>query len=189
MEVSKSSPLAALSLQRVNKKEHTFRRAHETLVRLSKTAKWAKTFRIAYRLVTTWAGEACTVCTQLGKELPASIPASTFAQHQNCTKGEIQQQSVDLADSADENGEPSSAAVHYGAQGARSNQATLPQTVPSAATRAHILAKLVLLFFATGTAFRRIENEHLVCAFAFLGVKLCSDKSLAASTGVKAIEV
>jgi hypothetical protein len=131
----------------------------------------------------------CTVCTQHGKELSASNPASTFAQHQNCTNGEIQQQSVDLADSADENGEPSSAAVHHGVQGARSNQATLPQTVPSAATRARVQMKLVLLFFATGTAFRRIENEHLVSAFEFLGVKLCSEKSLAESTGMKAIKV
>jgi hypothetical protein len=116
------------------------------------------------------------VCTQCGKELSASNPASTSAQHQYCTNGEEQQQSVDLADSADENDEPSSATVHCGVQGARSNQATLPQTVPSAAIRARVLAKLALFFFATGTAFRGIENEHLVSAF--LGVKLCSEKSL-----------
>jgi hypothetical protein len=129
------------------------------------------------------------VCTQCGKELSASSPASTFAQHQKCTNGEEQQQSVDFSDSADENGEPSSAAVHCGVQGARSNQATLPQTVPSAATRARVLVKLALFFFATGTAFCRIENEHLVTMFAFWCVKLCSEKSLAVSTGMKAIYV
>jgi hypothetical protein len=138
-------------------------------VGLSKTTKWGKTFRIAYRLVTTPVGEACMVCSHCGKELSASNPASTFAQHQNCTNGEEQQQSEDLADSADENGEPSSAAVHCGVEGARSNQAILPQIMPSAATRARILAKLALFVFATGTAFRRIENEHLVSAFTSLG--------------------
>jgi hypothetical protein len=178
MEDPKSIPLGARGLQRVNKKEQTLIKAHETLVGLSKTAKWGKTFRIAYRLVTTPVGEACMVCTQCGKELSASNPASTFAQHQNCTNGEEQQQSVDLTGSADENDEPSSATVHCGVQGAKSNQATLPQTVPSAATRARVLAKLALFFFATGTAFCRIENEHLVSAFAFLGVTLCSEKSL-----------
>jgi hypothetical protein len=69
-----------------------------------------KTYWIAYRLVTTPVGEACMVCTQCGKELSASNPASTFAQHENCTNGEEQQQSVDLTGSADENGEPSTAA-------------------------------------------------------------------------------
>jgi hypothetical protein len=57
------------------------------------------------------------VCTQCGKELSASNPASTSALHQNCTNGEEQQQSVDLADSTDENDEPSSATVHCGARG------------------------------------------------------------------------
>jgi hypothetical protein len=178
MEVPESNPLAARGLQRVNKKEHMIERAHETLVGLSKTAKWGKVFRIAYRLVTTPVGEACMVCTQCGKELSASNSGLTFAQHQNCRNGEEQQHSVDLADSANENGEPSSAAVHCGVQWTRSNQATLPQTVPSAAGRARVSAMLALFFFATGTAFRRIDNEHLVSAFVFWGVKLCSEKSL-----------
>jgi hypothetical protein len=155
MEVPESTLLAACGLQRVNKKEYTFERAHQTLVGLSKTAKWGTIFRIAYRLVTTPVGKAYMVCTQCGKELSASNPASTFALHQTCTNGEEQQQSVDFADSADETGEPSNAAVHCGVQGASSIQATLPQTVPSAATRARVLAKLALFFFATGTALTR----------------------------------
>jgi hypothetical protein len=58
MEVPESIPLAAHGLHRVNKKEQTLKRAHETLMGLSKTAKWGNTFRIAYRLVTTPVGEA-----------------------------------------------------------------------------------------------------------------------------------
>jgi hypothetical protein len=64
IDVPKSILLAASGLRRVNKKEHTLKRAHETLVGLSKTANWGKTFRIAYILVTTPVGEACMVCTQ-----------------------------------------------------------------------------------------------------------------------------
>jgi hypothetical protein len=39
MEVHKIIPLAARGLQRVDKKEQTLKRAHETLVGLKKTAK------------------------------------------------------------------------------------------------------------------------------------------------------
>jgi hypothetical protein len=64
MEVPKRIPLVASGLRRVNKKEHTLKRAHETLVGLSKTANWGKTFRTAYSLVTTPVGKACMVYTQ-----------------------------------------------------------------------------------------------------------------------------
>jgi hypothetical protein len=105
-------------------------------------------------------------CVDCNKVLSGSNPCSSFKAH-NCGNQQplSKQPRGDSTDSIARAVLSSSAAADD--RGPAGGQPKPGQIVPGVATRRCVMARLAMFFFATGTAYRRIKNVHLVAAFPF----------------------
>jgi hypothetical protein len=102
MNIPAANLLGAKGTQRLLRETFTYDKAHAELSRLRLKAKWGKSFRIGYRIVTQPIGEARMVCVDCNKELSGSNPCSTFKTSFNCGSQQplSQQPRGDSTDSA-----------------------------------------------------------------------------------------